>query len=276
MNHAARFWIFNESVVENKILLFTLLMPLPALVFILLIIAPSYIFALAFRNFKVPLKISLADYKAPPQILLLGVVLPALPYSLAYAVVRMFDSLNFFTPLKVFIGLLKLENIHWGNRSWPWLLFFLGYYFFCFVEAVLISKASKTAGLWKSIIILFDKLQILDEQEYLAQQSAKILTEIDLTVIGSQFVYSGTIEKIRTNKWLNQDCIQLTNVLKIPMDKADTDLANYLKEALQSKGTDSREWLKTMLFPKDKINTLNLRVEKAREFEITNVSTFSK
>lgn len=240
-------------------------MSLSIFALILLVIVPSYIFAVTFRMMKVPLRISLADYKAPVQIFLLGILLPAIPYFLAYAISNLTTALTFYTPWKVVIGVITSESINWHERWTYWTILFFIYFVFCFLEALLISLLARS---WSGLIILFDRLQILDEQEFLAQRAKLVAIEIDITVVGLQFVYSGTIEKTHTSSLLNSGCVQLSKVLKIPISEANKDIGSYLLEVVNKPETDSREWLKTMVFPKDKINTLNLRVQKIRDFEI--------
>lgn len=236
-------------------------MSLSILASVLIIFIPSYVFAVTFRMMKVPLKVSLKDYKTPIQIVLLGVILPAIPYFLAYAVSSLFATISFYTPWKVLIGVVDFKSIPWADKWLFWSILFL---IFCFIEALLLSLLARS----KNGLIFLDWLHILDEQEYLAQSANSLSIEIDITVDGLPFVYSGTIEKIRTSSLLNRDCLQLSKVLKIPIEIANKDLGNYMVDIISKPETDSRAWLKTMIFPKDKINTLNLRVQKTKEFEI--------
>jgi hypothetical protein len=216
---------------------------------------------------KIPLRISFSQPNLPVQLFVLGILLPMPSYFLALSLTKLFFDFDSTTPILFLIGVLETPKQADLTTNFPmWLCFIAIYYCFNFLVAFflgLLFTWSDTISVW------FEKISIIDEDKYANLQSNKVLVEVDIVTVDGQFIYSGKLGGGISEIYFSQGTIVLSDVLKIPIKEGELPIEEY-KGILVAEGKlSSASFLKKMIFPKNNISNVNVRVSP--KFRYTDV-----
>lgn len=233
-------------------------MQFSAFIFILIILMPSMIHSVVLRLMKIPLRISFSQPNLPVQLFILGILLPMPSYFFAVGSTRMFFDLDGLKPILYLIGILEAPNRDELIHDFPmWICLISIYYIFSLVMAFflgLLFNWSETIAVW------FEKISIIDEDKYANLQSNKVIVEVDVVTVDGQFIYSGKLGGGLSEIYFSQGTIVLSDVLKIPLGDGSLPIDEY-KGILAVEGRlSSTSFLKKMIFPKNNISNINVRV----------------
>ena len=142
-----------------------------------------------------------------------------------------------------------------------WLLFLSLYYFFCIFFALVASMAFKV---FDTVSLLFEKLSIIDEEKYISLNAKSADIELDILTIDGNFIYSGKIDVGYPEIYFPNKSVVLKDVIKIKNDAQFVDLEEYKASLVLDGKIKTNNFLKRMIFPKDAIANINVKIDKVR------------
>lgn len=225
----------------------------------LLIVVPSVISAAMFSLGKIPLRLSLQQTNLPVQLFFLGLLIPALPYVLAYVVTSYTWSMCWTTPLFAAVGLLDdvltIERIRSGAVKWT--LFFVSFYLLCVAMSGVVILVLRR---YPKLMDACERLGMMDDQKVAEAWGDQVLTEVDIVSNHGQYIYSGWLKSGRNSFFFDGGGIVLRKVRRTKIEDGDKPI-----EKTQNQSEETL--LGEMYFPKKNIVNINLRTETKMKFE---------
>lgn len=233
-------------------------MQFSAFIFILIILIPSLIHSVVLRLMKIPLRISFSQPNLPIQLFVLGIILPLPSYFIALGLTRLFFDLDGTAPILYIIGILNAPTSDSVITEFTtWTCFISIYFLLCGITAFFLGLLFNWS---ETIATAIEKISIIDEDKFASLQSDKVNIEVDIVTVDGQFIYSGKLGGGLSEIYFPQGTIVLADVLKIPISDGELPIEEYRGKLLAEERLSSASFLKRMIFPKNNISNVNVRV----------------